>query len=316
MPITKHRAAFRPFEYPWAFEAFKAQVHAQWTPTEVPMGTDILDYSDLPEPERNLLVQVLRFFTQGDMEVSNNYQTRLMPKFPVTEVQMMLGQFAAMEGVHVYAYSYLIDSLGLPESEYEAFLEYASMRNKYEYLHGFQADSPFHLALTLGVFGAFMEGTALFASFAILMNFPRQGKMMGLGQIISWSIRDESLHADNICRLYRTYVAEDPYLADNQKLKQDLRKACVTMVEMEDAFIDTCFEMGAVRGLEAQDVKNYVRWIADTRLGDLGLDPEFHIKDNPLPWLEMMLTSEAHVNFFEQKPTEYAKGIVDDDWPE
>lgn len=302
-------------EYQWAFEAYMKQNQAHWLATEVPMTDDVVDYKDrLEVPERNLITQNLRFFTQGDIEVQNNYQTRLMPMFPVPEVAMMLAAFANTEAIHVHAYSYLIDTLGLPESEYSAFLNYASMRQKYEYLHGFSNQSDYHLAKTLAVFGAFMEGTALFASFAILMNFPRQGKLRGLGQIISWSIRDETLHADSICRLFRTFLAENPDV-DTPKLRHDIRQACLKMIEMEDHFINTCFEMGAVRGLTPDEVKQYIRYIADLRLKDLEMEPEFGVTVNPLPWLAAMVSGKEHTNFFENTATDYAKAAIDDTWP-
>lgn len=316
MPLTVYRQAFRPLEYSWAYDAYLKQNQAHWLPTEVPMSTDVEDYRTRLTPEEvNLVTQVLRFFVTSDMEVSSNYMSRLAPKFPVPEVAMMLASFANMEGVHVQAYSYLIDTLGLPESEYQSFTQYESMRRKYDYLHGFKSESLEDLAKTLAVFGAFMEGTALFASFAILMNFPRQGKLNGVGQIITWSQRDENLHADYICRLYRQLLLENPQI-NSKTFQEEIVAACVNMVEMEDAFIDTCFEMGAVRGLSSQDVKEYVRWTADNRLADLGLLPVFNVAKNPLPWLAAMLSAKEHVNFFEGRATDYAKANVDDTWPE
>ncbi len=315
MSLMVPRSVYRPFKYEWAFNAYLKQNQAHWLATEVPMSDDVVDYRDkLTAEERHLINQVLRFFTQGDIEVQNNYQTRLMPMFPVPEVAMMLASFANTEAIHVHAYSYLIDTLGLPEVEYGAFLEQTAMRSKYEYLHGFSNRSLYDLAKTLAVFGAFMEGTALFASFAILMNFPRQGRMRGLGQIISWSIRDESLHADSICRLYRTFLAENPD-ARTMKLEADIRQACRDMVEMEDRFIDTCFEMGAVRGLHPDDVKQYIRYTSDRRLADLELTPEFSAKENPLQWLTAMISGKEHTNFFENRATDYAKANIDDSWP-
>ena len=316
MPLLVPRSVYRPFEYDWAYEGYLKQNQAHWLATEVPMSDDVSDYrTKLTEEERHLIMQVLRFFVQGDVEVQNNYQVRLMPMFPVPEVAMMLASFANTEAIHVHAYSYLIDTLGLPQSEYGAFLGYEAMRRKYEYLHGFNNHTPHDVAKTLAVFGGFMEGTALFASFAILMNFPRQGKLKGLGQIINWSIRDETMHSQYISRLFRQFLAEHPDV-NTPRLKAELRAACVQIVEMEDAFIDTCFELGAVRGLQPEDVKQYIRWTADNRLADLGLEPEYRLTSNPLPWLSAMLSAKEHVNFFEGRATDYAKANVDDSWPE
>ena len=308
------RAVYRPFEYPQYFELFKKQNQAHWMPTEVPMESDINDYRfRLSEPEKNLIIQILRFFTQGDLEVNNNYNTRLIPAFPKPEIKMMLSAFAAMESIHVWAYSYLNDSLGLPEQEYSAFLQYESMRNKYQYLQNFDITHPEELAMNLAVFGGFMEGVSLFSSFAILMNFPRLGKLRGVGQIVTWSIRDETLHSRGVCQLFRDYISENKSLW-TPELRAILVEACREMVRLEDAFIDTCFSMGAVPGLDPEEVKGYIRYIADRKLGDLGLDPIYHVQKNPLEWLDVMVNAKEHANFFENRATEYSKGAIVNDW--
>lgn len=316
MPLLTPRPSFRPFEYQWAFDAYLLQQQSHWLATEVPMTEDVRDYRALTPEAKSLLTQVLRFFTQGDLEVSNNYQNRLMPVFQIPEIGMMLSSFAASEAIHVHAYSYLIDTLGLPETEYNEFLLYDSMRKKYEYLHGFKSDSLDDLAKTLAVFGAFMEGTALFASFAILLNFQRAGinKMRGLGQIVAWSQRDESLHSHSISLLYKALVAENPSLQTVEH-RESIYAACRDVVKMEDAFIDTCFSMGAVEGLKPEDVKAYVRYIADLRLRGLDLKPIYDIQKNPLPWVEDALSGKEFQGFFEGRVTEYSKGAIDETWP-
>ncbi|OGH61996.1 MAG: ribonucleotide-diphosphate reductase subunit beta [Candidatus Magasanikbacteria bacterium RIFCSPHIGHO2_01_FULL_50_8] len=307
------RTVFRPFEYPQYFEFFKKQNQAHWLPSEVPMENDILDYRfNLSPAEANLIIQILRFFTQGDIEVNNNYNTRLIPAFPKPEIKMMLSAFAAMESVHVWAYSYLNDSLGLPEQEYSAFLQFESMRSKYNYLQTFEVKTLEDLAINLAVFGGFMEGVSLFSSFAILMNFPRLGKLKGVGQIVTWSIRDETLHSRGVCQLFRDLISENKSLWDNA-MREKLYVACREMVALEDNFIETCFLMGPVPGLTAQQVKEYIRYTADRKLNDLGLDRMYHVQ-NPLQWLDVMVNGKEHANFFESRATEYAKGSVVSDW--
>ncbi|MEK9157453.1 MAG: ribonucleotide-diphosphate reductase subunit beta [Patescibacteria group bacterium] len=307
------RAVFRPFEYPHFYEYFQKQNQAHWLPTEVPMESDIADYRFRLAPEEsNLIIQILRFFTQGDIEVNNNYNQQLIPAFNKPEIKMMLSSFAAMESVHVWAYSYLNDSLGLPEKEYSAFMDYGSMRAKYDYIHKFNVHDIKDLALNLAVFGAFLEGVSLFSSFAILMNFPRMGKMKGIGQIVTWSIRDESLHSKGVCHLFRDLIDENKYLWTPQ-FQNTIKSACDDMVKLEDAFIDTCFSMGAVPGLKPEDVKQYIRYIADRRLNDLGLDAMYNVT-NPLEWLDVMINAKEHANFFETRATEYSKGSVLEDW--
>lgn len=307
------RKFYRPFEYAHYFDYFQKQNQAHWLPLEVPMESDIADYRFRLSPqESNLVVQILRFFTQGDIEVNNNYNSKLIPAFPKPEIKMMLSAFAAMESVHVWAYSYLNDSLGLPEREYSAFLEYEAMRNKYAYIQGFDTKSVEDLALNLAVFGGFMEGVSLFSSFAILMNFPRLGKLKGIGQIVTWSIRDETLHSRGVCHLFRDLIDEHRYIW-TPDFRQTVYKACDDMVKLEDNFIDTCFAMGEVPGLKPDDVKQYIRFLADRKLHELGLDAVYHTT-NPLAWLDIMVNAKEHTNFFENRATEYAKGSVLEDW--
>lgn len=312
-PILTPRNVYRPFEYPHFFEYFQKQNQAHWLPTEVPMENDISDYRfRLSENEKNLINQILRFFTQSDIEVNNNYNTKLIPAFPKPEIKMMLSSFAAMESIHVWAYSYLNDSLGLPETIYSAFLDYQSMRDKYDFFQEFDITDTRDLMLNLAVFGGFIEGVSLFSSFAILMNFPRMGKLKGVGQIVTWSIRDESLHSEGICRLFRDIMQENPELW-TPAFHDRIYEACRRMVELEDQFIDTVFGMGPVPGLTAAEVKQYIRYIADRKLIDLRLDKIYNVQ-NPLTWLEVMVNAKEHTNFFENRATEYAKGAVVSDW--
>jgi ribonucleoside-diphosphate reductase beta chain len=308
------RAAFKPFEYERFFEYFKLQQQAHWLPTEVPMADDVTDYKvKLTSAEKNLIIQVLRFFTQGDIEVGNNYNNKLLTWFHKPEIVMMLTAFAGIENIHVWAYSHLNDTLGLPDSEYSAFLTYEAMKSKYDFLQGFKVTSKRELAKNLAVFGAFMEGVSLFSSFAILMNFPRRGLLKNVGQIITWSIRDESLHSEGISELFNTMVDEDPSLMDDE-MQRELLDICGKMIELEDNFIDTCFAMGDVEGLKAIDVKSYIRFIANQRLARIGLPHLFSVEKNPLEWLTVMVNAKEHMNFFEGRATEYAKGVILDTW--
>ncbi len=316
MPLLEERIAYKPFEYPWAYEAWLTQQRIHWLPEEVPLADDVRDWRQtLSEPERNLLTQIFRFFTQSDIEVNNCYMKHYARVFKPTEVQMMLAAFSNMETVHIAAYSHLLDTIGMPETEYSAFLEYAEMRAKYDYMQRFGTETKEDIATTLAVFGAFTEGLQLFASFAMLLNFPRFNKMKGMGQIISWSVRDETLHCQSIIKLFRTFVAENPEVWTDD-LRTRLRAACTTIVALEDAFIDLAFGLGPVEGLTADDVKRYIRYIADRRLTQLGLAPEYGIDRNPLPWLDAMLNALEHTNFFENRATEYSRAATQGTWEE
>jgi len=307
---------YKPFRYPWAYEAWLQQQRIHWLPEEVPLADDVKDWQkNLTQSERNLLTQIFRFFTQADVEVNNCYMKHYSQVFKPTEVLMMLSAFSNIETVHIAAYSHLLDTIGMPEIEYTAFLKYKEMKDKYDYMQGFSVANKTEIAKTLAAFGAFTEGLQLFASFAILMNFPRFNKMKGMGQIVSWSVRDETLHCLSVIRLFRTFVQENPEIW-TEEFRRDLYLICATIVDHEDAFIDLAFELGGVQGLDATLTKQYIRFIADRRLQQLGLEPLYNIEKNPLPWLDEMLNAVEHANFFENRSTEYSKASTAGSWEE
>ena len=228
---------------------------------------------------------------------------------------MMMTAFAAMETVHVAAYSHLLDTIGMPESEYSAFMKYKEMKDKYDYMQDFNVNSKEDIAKTVAVFSAFTEGLQLFASFAILLNFPRHNKMKGMGQIVTWSVRDETLHCNSMIRIFKEFINENPEIW-TPKLKKELYEACRTIIAHEDAFIDLAFEMGPMEGLTAQEVKDYIRFIGNRRLVQLGLEPIYDVDKNPLGWLDTMLNAVEHMNFFEGRATEYSKASTQGTWAE
>jgi ribonucleoside-diphosphate reductase beta chain len=314
MSLLDAKPVYKPFQYPWAYEAWMTQQRLHWLPEEVPLADDVKDWQKKLTPgEKNLLTQIFRFFTQADVEVNNCYMKNYSRVFKPTEVQMMLSAFSNIETVHIAAYSHLLDTIGMPEEEYSAFLRYKEMKDKYDYMQQFGVDTKADIAKTLAVFGAFTEGLQLFASFAILMNFPRWNKMKGMGQIVSWSVRDETLHTNSIIKLFHTFLEENPEVWTDE-FQRDLYVACSTIVDHEDAFIDLAFEIDGVQGLTAQEVKDYIRWTADRRLMQLKLQPMYRIEKNPLPWLDAILNGVEHTNFFENRATEYSKASTQGSW--
>jgi ribonucleoside-diphosphate reductase beta chain len=316
MSLLDAEPIYKPFHYPWAYDAWLTQQRIHWLPEEVPLADDVKDWRHkLSDGERNLLTQIFRFFTQADVEVNNCYMRHYGQVFKPTEVQMMLAAFSNIETVHISAYSHLLDTLGMPELEYRAFLKYKEMKDKYDFMQQWGVETREDIAKTLAVFGAFTEGLQLFASFAMLLNFPRFNKMKGMGQIVTWSVRDETLHTNSIIRLFQTFRQENEDIW-TEAVQHDLYIACSTIVDHEDAFIDLAFEVGGVEGLEAKDVKRYIRYIADRRLMQLGLQPIFHVEKNPLPWLDEILNGVEHTNFFENRATEYSRAATRGTWDE
>jgi ribonucleoside-diphosphate reductase beta chain len=314
LKLTDDRSYFKPFGYDWAFEAWLKSEQSHWLHTEVEMLQDVKDWKQkLTDNEKYFLTQIFRFFTQGDIDVASAYVNNYLPLFPQPEVRMMLLSFAAREALHVAAYSHLVETLGLPETTYNEFLQYKEMAEKHEYIQSISGMPPSEIAKQIACFSAFTEGMQLFSSFIMLLNFPRHGKMKGMGQILSWSIVDETCHFEYMIKLFRTYITENPDLWTDE-LKSSIYAIATKMVELEDQFIDLSFSMGPMENLTSDDVKKYIRYIADRRLIALGMKGIFKVKKNPLPWVEGMINAPIHGNFFEQRVTDYAKGALSGTW--
>jgi ribonucleotide reductase beta subunit family protein with ferritin-like domain len=251
-------------------------------------------------------------FTQSDVAVGQNYYDQFIPKFKNNEVRNMLGSFAAREGIHQRAYALLNETLGLPDSEYHAFLEYKVMVDKIEFMQASDNTTIKGLGLALAK-SVFNEGVALFASFVMLLNFQRFGKMKGMGKVVEWSIRDESMHVEGNAKLFRQFCIEHPKVVDDE-FKLSIYEMARIAVKLEDKFVDLAYKLGNVDGLEASEVKAYIRYITDRRLLQLGLKTNFKVKENPLPWLEWVLNGADHTNFFENRVTEYEVAGLSGNW--
>lgn len=313
MPLFEKRIGFRPIEYQFAYDAFVKSEQMHWLPREVPLNADVQQWkNELSDDERNLLTQIFRFFVQADVDVASGYIDTYLPVFKPTELRMMMTSIAAREAVHIQAYAMLIDEVGIPETEYAAFMEYQEMKDKHEFMFQDREGLP-GLAEDIAVFSAFGEGLQLFASFVMLLNFTRFGKMTGMGQIVAWSIRDETHHVESMIKLYHTLLKEHPEL-DTEEHVQRIRSIADAMVKLEDRFIDLAFSQGGIEGLTADEVKQYIRYIADIRLQQLGLWPLYDVPKNPLPWVDVIVFGKEHVNFFENRATDYSAGAVEGSW--
>jgi glutaredoxin 3 len=313
MSLLNISKTYKPFLYPWAVELTKKHEEIHWIEDEAELSEDIQDWrTKLNESEKEFITQVLRLFTQSDVQVGENYHEFLIPKFKNNEVRNMLSSFASREGVHQRAYALLNDTLGLPDEEFHAFLEYKEMADKIDFMSNGDTSTQTGLALALAQ-SVFNEGMSLFSSFVMLLNFQRFGKMKGMGTIVEWSIRDETLHVQGNAKLFREFCVEHPRIV-NDELKSKIYEMAKNAVRLEDRFIDLAYNGHEVQGLSKEEVKAYIRHIADRRLLQLGMRTKFKQKDNPLPWLDWVLNGASHDNFFEKRVTEYSVVGMEGDW--
>lgn len=326
------REYYKPFRYERFFKRWEQHEKSHWLPSEVPMMEDVNDWENkLSITQKDFLTNIFRFFTQGDVDVAGGYYHIFLPllgKHP--EATMMMGSFAAREGIHVAAYSYLIETLGVPECTYSDFLKYAEMKAKQDYLTDFiekargllskselDINDIEYIAIAIALFSGFTEGMQLFSSFAMLLMFPLNGLMKGMGQIVSWSIADETLHVAGMMDMFATFVAENSDI-DKLKLENSVKNVAISMVDMERAFIRLIFnkyEPKEFFGLTSDRLERYIEFIADHRMETIGFQKIFNTSiENPLPELTVMINAPTHTNFFENTPTDYANISTTGTW--
>lgn len=313
MAITDRRTVFAPFEYDQAYNYWLKQQQAHWLHTEVSMASDIQDWAmTLTPSEKNVVGNILKSFTQTEVVVNDYWSRRVSKWFPKPEINMMASAFGNMETVHAKAYAYLNESLGL--DDFTAFLEDPIAKEKLDRLIYTKGSSKAEIAQSLATFSGFAEGVQLYSSFAVLMSFSRFNKLKGVGQIVAFSVKDESMHSEGGCWLFRQLIQEFPALWTDE-LKENIANAARETVRLEDAFIDEVFEQGSIEGLDPKDLKAFIRHRTNTKLGDLGL-PSIWRNINKqslsnLDWFDYLTVGVEHQDFFAGRVSSYSRGVVD-----
>ena len=295
--------------YPEFVEITRLHEELHWHEGEAKLQEDVEQWKTgkITEQEKYFINSILRLFVQSDVAVGGDYYDNLIPVFKNNEVRNMLGSFAGREGVHQRAYALLSDTLGFGDNFYQEFLEYEDMKEKYEYMLDMNNRSYRDIGISLAK-QVLIEGVCLFASFAMLLNFQRFGKMAGMSDINLWSIRDESVHVQGIALLFRKFLAEHPRVVNNE-FKSEIYLTAARVVELEDKFIDRAFEMGGVQGITKDEVKQYIRAVCDYRMTQLGFKTQFDV-ENPFEWLDWLTSSNTIENFFETNTVGYSKNAM------
>jgi len=311
--ITDVRNFYKPFEYQTAFDFYKDQHRAHWLADEVPLASDLNDWKlKLTEPEKNLIGNILKSFAQTEVHVNDYWSTKVSVWFPKPEIQAMARVFADFESIHAEAYARLNEELGL--DDFRAFLEDEVSKAKVERLIETPGETIEDRAVSLAIFSAFTEGVNLFSSFAVLMSFQLRNLMKGTGQIVEWSVRDESLHSKAGCWLFRTLLEEQPEL-NTDELREKVIEACHLSVKLEFDFIDKAFEMGSIEGLNKEQLKNFIKARANEKIIELGYKAIYNDIDpnllKQIEWFGHLTSGKTHQDFFAGRVTAYAKSTAD-----
>jgi len=313
--IKKERIVYKPFEYPEASDYWLKQQQAHWLHTEVPMMSDITDWKqNLNKTEKNIIGSILKGFAQTETVV-NDYWTNLVTSwFRKPEIIKMGVTFGAFETIHAEAYSLLNETLGL--DNFSEFLEDESTMAKIENLmdvrdaHDGTPDWSAR-AKSLAIFSAFTEGVNLFSSFAVLLSFKLRNLLKGVGQIVEWSIRDESLHSNAGCWLFRQLLEENPDL-NTPELRAEIEEAARLSLKLELDFINKVYEMGDLEGCPKYDLVSFIKHRVNTKMSDLGysaivndIDPDAIQR---MKWFDSLSAGKQHTDFFASRVTNYSKG--------
>jgi ribonucleoside-diphosphate reductase beta chain len=311
--ITEPRIYYKPFEYQDAFDFYKNQHRAHWLADEVPLASDLNDWKlKLNESEKNLIGNILKSFAQTEVHVNDYWSTKVSVWFPKPEVQAMARVFADFQSIHAEAYARLNEELGL--DDFKAFMEDEVSKAKIDRLIETPGETLEDKATSLAIFSAFTEGVNLFSSFAVLMSFQLRNLMKGTGQIVEWSVRDESLHSKAGCWLFRTLLKEQPHL-DTPELRNKIIEACHLSVQLEFDFIEKAFEMGDIEGLNKEQLKAFIKARANEKMIELGYQVIYNDVDpnllKQMEWFGHLTSGKTHQDFFAGRVTSYAKSTAD-----
>jgi len=311
--ITDRRDFYKPFEYQEAFDFYLDQQRSHWLADEVPLASDLNDWKQkLSESEKNLIGNILKSFAQTEVHVNDYWSSKVSQWFPKPEIVAMTSTFGSFEAIHAHAYARLNEALDL--EDFKAFLEDETAVNKIERLQATPMDTLNERAQSLAIFSAFTEGVNLFSSFAILMSFQLRNLMKGTGQIVEWSVRDESLHSKAGCWLFRTLLDEMPEL-NTEDLRNKVTEACHLSVQLEFDFIEKAFEMGEVEGLNRDQLKNFIKSRSNEKMIELGYNAVYNDIDpnllKQMEWFGHLTSGKTHQDFFAGRVTDYAKSTSD-----
>ena len=312
--ILTHRLAFKPFRYQWAYDYWFQQQNAHWMFQEINMQKDISDWkNELTVEEKSVIGQILKGFFQSETQIADYWSTYVTNWFPIPEIRMMAQTFGAFETIHAVAYSYLNEVLHL--EDYEAFQHDPSIMDKLEMLISVDKndESLENIAKSLALFSACAEGIQLFSSFAIMLSMRKKNLMTGIGQQMIFSIRDESLHSEAGCKLFRTLIEENPQIW-TEELKNDIYTGVELSLKTEFNFIDKVFELGNLDTITKDQVKNFMHDRANRKLKEIMLDPIYIVDEDLLSemdWFYILVSGEQQTDFFFNRETGYAKPNAD-----
>ena len=311
-----------PFKYKWAWDKYLSACANHWMPQEINMQRDIELWKNpngLTDDERLIVKRNLGFFVTADSLAANNIVLGTYRHITAPECRQYLLRQAFEEAIHTHAYQYIVESLGLDEGEiFNAYHEIKSIRDKDEFLIPFidtltdpafktgtmEADQ--QLLKSLIVFSCIMEGLFFYVGFVQILAMGRQNKMTGSSEQYQYILRDESMHCNFGIDLVNTVKMENPHLW-TPEFREEIAELMRKGVELEYRYAEDTMPRG-VLGMNASMFKGYLRYIANRRAQQIGLEALFPNEENPFPWMSEMIDLKKERNFFETRVIDYQSG--------
>lgn len=308
--IFNIRQTYRPFEYPQFYEFYRNQQLVHWTKDEINLGQDVQDWNmHLTQNEKDVIGGILKGFTQMEILVGD-YWRKVAEWFPKPEIAMMASAFSYFESIHMDNYAMINEQLQL--DDFSAFLYDTATKEKLDYfIERPEITSKKEIAKSIAIFSAFAEGCLLFSSFAVLLSFQKENLMKGVGQIVSFSIRDENSHSQGGIYLFNKIIEEYPEI--KEQIKDDILEAANICYQLEEQFLNNLFKTGNIRTLTKEELLNFVKDRLNLKLQELGYEKIFEINKELLQnisWFGSLSSGREFGDFFATRVSEYSQNKI------
>lgn len=307
MSLTDTRIYYRPFEYQQAYDFYRSEQLVHWTKDEIKIAEDLQNWNlTLSDTEKKVIGGILKGFTQMEVLVGDYW--RQVPRwFPKPEIGLMCSTFSYFEAIHQDSYALINETLGL--DDFTSFLYDEDTKRKIDYFIDIPEQSTLvDKAKSLAIFSAFAEGCMLFSSFAVLLSFQRENLLKGVGQIVSFSIRDENIHSQGGCWLFNQLCEENPDLRET--IKKDIFESASIVYDLERKFIDNLFNDNSIRTLNPFDLKQFIKHRINMKLNEIGYENIFEVDQQSLlrmEWFDSLSSGQEFGDFFGTRVTAYTK---------
>lgn len=304
-----------PVQYKWAYELYNTAVRNTWFPHEIALKEDLLDWEKMTPDEQHAVKFIMAFFNPAELIVNRVLSLGVYPYVKAAEAHLYLVKQMWEEANHCMAFEYVLETFPFDrETIYDVHLEVPSMQAKEEYVNRYlnrmmderldieSVEGKKDFIRNLVAYNIVMEGIWFYSGFMVMLSFRQRNKLRNFGSMINWVIRDESLHLKFGIHMVHTVLEENQELL-TEEFANEIRDIIIEGVKLENAYNHDLFPNG-ILGLNADYVNQYVQHVADRRLEELGLEPEFNVS-NPAKWMSTATDVYELVNFFEAQNTNY-----------